>query len=316
MTSPKAPHLSIVSPVYLAEVLVSPLVERIVESVETITSDFEIILVDDGSPDASWQAIEVMASRDSRVKGVRLSRNFGQHYAITAGLTEATGAWVVVMDCDLQDRPEEIPNLYREAISSHYDLVFARRSIRQDSWARRVASTLFYKTFSFLTDTEQDASVANFGIYRKNVVEAVLSMGDSVRFFPTMSQWVGFQRGYLDVQHAARESGVSTYNFRRLFRLATENIVAFSNKPLKLTITLGSSISVISFLIALYFLIKYLSGGIVVLGFTSLILSIWFIGGMIIALLGMVGLYVGYTFERVKQRPVYIVSERRNFREP
>ncbi len=313
MSDKRSPHISIVSPVYYGEVLVQPLVERIVAAMESFTSDFEIILVDDGSPDASWRAIELTAGEDKRIKGIKLSRNFGQHYALTAGLEAANGDWVVVLDCDLQDRPEEIPNLYREAVQSGYDLVFARRNLRQDSWSRRLASNLFYKAFSFMTDTEQDASVANFGIYRRNVVEAVLPMGDSVRFFPTMSQWVGFERGYLDVRHAARESGESTYNFRRLLRLATENIVAFSNKPLKLTIKLGSSISVVSFLIALYYLIKYLTGGIVVLGYTSLILSIWFIGGMIIALLGMVGLYVGYTFERVKQRPVYIVSERRNF---
>jgi polyisoprenyl-phosphate glycosyltransferase len=145
------------------------------------------------------------------------------------------------------------------------------------------------------------------------VIEAILSMGDSVRYFPTMSQWVGFRRGYLDVEHAARTAGKSTYTFSKLLGLAAHNMVAFSNKPLRLTVALGTVISSSSFLMALYYLVKYLRGEIVVLGYTSLILSIWFIGGMVIALVGMVGIYVGYTFERVKGRPTFIVQERLNW---
>lgn len=215
----------------------------------------------------------------------------------------------MVLDCDLQDRPEEIPHLYRTATEQGYDQVLARRAVRQDSWLRRFASWTFYRLFSFLTDTKQDAAVANFGIYHRKVINAILSLGDSVRYFPTMSQWVGFRRGYLDVEHAERTDGGSTYSYRKLLALAANNIIAYSNKPLRLTILLGLMLSSVSVLIALYYSVLFLQGRIVVLGYTSLILSVWFLGGMTIAILGMVGVYVGYTFERVKGRPTYLVAE-------
>ena len=147
--------ISIVSPVYRAEKMVQMLVERIVQSVTTITEDYEIILVNDASPDASWQVIEQECAKDNRVKGINLSRNFGQHYAITAGLNYAQGEWVVVMDCDLQDRPEEIPALYKKAMEG-YDIVYARRVDRQDKWFKRTTSKIFnsssqiIKKFSYI----------------------------------------------------------------------------------------------------------------------------------------------------------------------
>ena len=188
--------ISIVSPVYRAEKMVHMLVERIVKSVSTITEDYEIILVNDASPDASWQMIEQKCAIDKRVKGVNLSRNFGQHYAITAGLNYAKGEWVVVMDCDLQDRPEEIPALYNKA-QEGYDSVFAQRVQREDTWLKRLSSKAFYAVFGYLTDTKQDPSVANYGIYSHGVIQSILQMGDHFRYFPTMVQWVGFKKAYL-----------------------------------------------------------------------------------------------------------------------
>jgi len=308
----RAEFISAVSPDYLGAEMVTELVNRLTLALSVSAVNHEIILVDDGSPDDSWDAIEAEAEKDQRVKGLRLSRNFGQHYAITAGLKCARGDWIVVLDCDLQDRPEEIPSLLAEAVGREYDLVLARRRTRNDSWFRRLSSACFYKVFSFLTDTVQDSAVANFGIYRRKVIDAVLSMGDSIRYFPTMSQWVGFRRGYLDVQHDARAAGHSTYSLAKLLHLALHNVIAFSNKPLKLTVKLGIIISTGSFLIALFFLIQYLRGAIIVLGYTSLILSIWFLGGIIISLIGMVGIYVGYTFEKVKGRPAFIVQQQLN----
>ena len=156
-------HISIVSPVYRGEKMVAELVRRNVEALRSITEDYEIILVNDESPDNSWQSIEQECAKNPRVKGLNLSRNFGQHYAITAGLSYATGEWIVVMDCDLQDRPEEIPNLYAKA-QEGYDSVLAQRIQRSHSWIKRFGSKCFYKVFSYLTETTQDSSVANFGI--------------------------------------------------------------------------------------------------------------------------------------------------------
>lgn len=310
MTNGKV-HLSIVSPVYRAEKIVSELVKQIKESVSTITDNFEIILVNDCSPDNSWEKIEYECAQDLRVKGVNLSRNFGQHYAITAGLNYTKGEWVVVMDCDLQDRPDEIPNLYKKA-QEGWDSVFAQRTVRNDSFVKRFMSKSFYSLFSYLTETKQDPSVANFGIYNRCVVDAILSMHDQIRFFPTMVQWVGFRKFYLPVKHSERFEGKTSYNFRALAMLALNTILAFSDKPLRLTAKLGFFIATISFVTGIFYFIMYLTGHIHVLGFTSMILSVWFLSGIIMMILGMLGLYIGKVFEKVKERPTFIVSKTTN----
>lgn len=304
-------HISLVSPVYMAEKIVGELVSRIIESVSLITVDFEIILVNDSSPDDSWQRILEECEKDKRIKGINLSRNFGQHNAITAGLKFAKGEWIVVMDCDLQDRPDEIPNLYRKALEG-YDSVFAQRLYRNDSFPKRLFSKIFYALFSYLTETKQDSSVANFGIYRKCVVDAILTMKDQIRFLPTMVQWVGFRKFYLPVQHSNRREGKTTYNYKSLLHLAVNNIIAFSDKPLRLTAKTGLIIAMLSFITGIIYFVLYLIGSIQVLGFTTLILSIWFLAGIIILILGVLGLYVGKVFEKVKERPTYIISDRYN----
>jgi polyisoprenyl-phosphate glycosyltransferase len=304
-------HISVVSPVYRAENIVSELVKQLKEQLSPITGDFEIILINDASPDNSWVEIEKETTKDKRVKGLNLSRNFGQHYAITAGLNFARGEWIVVMDCDLQDRPDEIPNLYHKALEG-YDSVFAQRTERNDTLFKKLFSKLFYKLFSYLTDTKQDATVANFGIYRRCVIDAILSMHDQIRFFPTMVQWVGFRKFYLPVEHASRFEGKSTYNFKGLFRLAINTIMGFSDKPLRLTVKVGFFITLLSVLVAIVYLGLYLSGQIQVEGFTTLILSLWFLSGFIMFILGILGLYIGRMFEKVKERPVYLIQDKCN----
>jgi len=300
-------HISIVSPVYRAENIVEQLVEQIKKSISEITTDFEIILVNDSSPDGSWQMIMNECTKDARVKGINLSRNFGQHYAITAGLSYAKGEWIVVMDCDLQDRPDEIPNLYKKALEG-YDSVFAQRIERNDTFLKRLFSRTFYAFFSYLTETRQDSTVANFGIYHRNVIDAILSMNDQIRFFPTMVQWVGFRKFYLPVEHASRFEGKTSYNFKSLIRLAVNTIIAFSDKPLRLTAKIGFTIASLSFFIAILYFILYLVGTIEVLGFTTLILSVWFLAGIIMMILGVLGIYIGKVFEKVKERPVFIIK--------
>ncbi len=303
--------ISAVSPVYHGEKTVRPLVERLMTVLSQMNEEVEIILVEDGSPDDSWSAIESVCRDYLQVKGVRLSRNFGQHYAITAGLEHATGDWVVVMDCDLQDQPEEIPCLYKKA-QEGYDIVFAQRKLRQDRLFKRWSSKVFYSVFGYLTGTRQDPSIANFGIYNRRVVKAILSMNDAIRFFPTMVQWVGFKSTKIEVEHSSREEGKSTYSWSKLFKLAWNNIIAFSDKPLKILMTIGVVLSIFSFLLGLAYLYRYLSGQITVLGYTSLILAITFFSGLIMSMLGLIGIYVGKTFNQVKERPTFIVSDTLN----
>ncbi len=305
-------YLSVVSPVYRAEEIVEQLVSEIHQAVSQITDAYEIVLVEDGSPDHSWKAIQEVCQHDTKVKGVKLSRNFGQHAAITAGLEIAQGEWIVVMDCDLQDRPDEIPHLLAKA-KEGYELVFAQRQVRQDGFFKKLSSKLFYKVFSYLTDTVQDSSVANFGIYHRKVIDAVIGLGDTIRFFPTMTQWVGFRRAYLPVKHDERASGKSSYSWKRLIELAFNNIISFSDKPLRLTVRLGLLMSLFSVLLGLGYLYLYFTDQIKQLGFASIIISITFFSGLIIFILGIIGIYLGKTFEQVKNRPAHIIDRKLNF---
>lgn len=310
---PSPVTLSVISPVYRAQNIVAILVEQIIEYVSPLVASFEIILVEDGSPDASWLAIEQACTRDERVKGIRLARNFGQHYAITAGLAAAKGEWVIVMDCDLQDRPDQIPLLWATAQQQQTDIVLARRVNRTDGFLKRLSSKAYYSVFSYLTQTKQNASIANFGIYHRKVIDAVLGMGDTVRYLPTMIQWVGFRRQEVDVRHGDREEGESSYNWSSLLALAFNNIIAFSDRPLRLMIRFGLAIIVFAVILAVYNLVLYFRGITTVPGYASLIISIWFLAGVLVSLLGVLGLYLGKLFDQVKNRPVYLEAERLNF---
>lgn len=305
-------ELSVISPIYKGEKMLDELVSRIEASVETFTDSYEIILVNDCSPDNSWARIKEICSKDKKVKGINLSRNFGQHYAITAGLTASKGEWTVVLDCDLQDRPEEIPMLYNKA-QEGYDTVFAEIQEREDRFLKKFTSRAFNYVFAYFTDSKVGRKTNNFGIFHRQVIDAILSMGDYIRWFPIEVLWVGFRIGYHPVTKDARAEGKSSYTWRRLIAYALNNIIAFSNKPLRLAVQFGFFIVLLSLFAALFFLIRYLAGGIGVDGFTTIVISLWLIAGIVISLIGMVGIYVGRVFDETKGRPMYIVKEAVNF---
>ena len=306
--------LSIVSPVYRAEKMVHMLVERIVKSVSTITEDFEIILVNDASPDASWSVIEYECAQDKRVKGINLSRNFGQHYAITAGLHYAQGEWVVVMDCDLQDRPEEIPALYQKAMEG-YDIVYARRKQRQDKWLKRTTSRMFNAVLNWLSGLKKDKEVANFGIYNRKVIAEYIKIPEYARSFGSLIRYLGFRTTAIDVQHALRAEGKSSYTLHRMLKLTFDVIISNSNKPLRMAVGLGFGMSVLSFLLALYNVVARMVGIISFPGYTTTVFSIWFVGGLMLFVMGVLGLYIGKIFDQVKGRPIYIVRNTINISE-
>lgn len=304
--------ISVISPVYGCKTSIEELCVRIKKVMVTITDKYEIIFINDHSPDGSWETIVGLTKKDCRIKGINLSRNFGQHYAISAGLDCSAGNWVIVMDCDLQDMPEEISKLYNKALEG-WDVVFGRRESRKDNLLKVLSSKFFYKILGYLTNTIQDNAIANFGIYQRKVVDAICAMGDNMRYFPTMVRWVGFTQTSINIAHAERPYGKTTYNFRKLINLSLDVMLAFSDKPLRLTVKLGLTISCIAFLFVIYFIIKYFAIGVTVAGWTSLILSVWMLSGIIIFLIGIVGLYIGKTFENVKQRPKYIIRDKLNF---
>ncbi|UYZ57438.1 glycosyltransferase family 2 protein [Hymenobacter latericus] len=300
------PLISVISPVYQAGGLIQELIERLETVLPQVSTDYEIILIDDGSTDESWQLIVKHAARSNNIRGLRLSRNFGQHHAITAGLDLAAGTWVVVMDCDLQDRPEEIVSLYQHA-QRGYDVVLAARQHRQDNWMKRASSRLFYRALSYLTGVKQNPEIANFGLYHRRVIDTVRQLRESIRYFPTMVQWAGFRQCSLPVQHLESKRP-STYNLGRRLRLATDIMLAYSDKPLRLTVYTGLLISVVAFLLGLITLLRFALGQITVPGYASLFIFMSFFSGLIILVLGIVGLYVGKTFEGVRNRPLYVIA--------
>ncbi len=302
------PHISVVTPIYGCATSLEKLYSRLVATLETITNNFEIIMVNDASPDGAWGAIKTLTAQDTRVKGINLSRNFGQHRAITAGLDYADGEWVVVMDCDLQDQPEEILKLYNKA-QEGYDVVVGQRIERQDGFLKKMGSTLFYKLYNYLTDSNVDKSISNFGIYGSKVIESVRRFREQNRSFGLFVLWSGFKRIEIEIEHAPREEGESSYTFSKLLNLAIESIVAHSNKPLQLSVKLGFFLSLVSLVYAFWLVFQYIVWDHHVEGWTSLIVSVYFLAGLIIGSIGMTGLYIGKIFDEVKQRPLYLVQE-------
>lgn len=302
------PIISFVSPVYRAEKILDKLVEEINKVMLKLDVSYEIILVDDRSPDNSWKVIQEIAKNQNHVKGYRLSKNFGQHPTIMAGLSQAKGDWVVVMDCDLQDHPAEVEKLYAKAVEG-YDVVFAKRTVRKDSFLKKLSSKMFSLVYGYLTDTNFDNSIANFGIYNKKVVKSVLDMQDYIKSFPLFVKWVGYNSCAIEVTHFEREEGKSTYTIKKLVKLAFDTIISFSNKPLKLFVKFGVLISFMAFISGIYTIYKYLNGEIEVLGYSSLILSIWFLSGVLITITGIVGIYIGKIFDQAKNRPSFIIDK-------
>jgi polyisoprenyl-phosphate glycosyltransferase len=311
MSVENKPEISVVIPVYKAEGCLNELYRRLKKSLDTITSDFEIILVEDCGGDGSWEKICELSQKDHRVKGLQFSRNFGQHYGITAGLDHCDGNWVVVMDCDLQDQPEEIPKLYAKALEG-FEIVLARRAERQDSWPKKMSSRVFSIILNYLVDEKKDPAASDFGVYSRSVIESFCSMRESARVFSLFIQWLGFPSVFVDVVHAPRYSGSTSYTFYKLTNLAVTAIVSHSNRPLLFTIKLGFIMAFCSFVAACYFVVNYFLFSTSVSGWTSVIVSIYFLSGLLLMNAGILGMYIGRIYDEVKMRPLYVVSKKVN----
>jgi len=301
-------HISVVTPVYGCCKNLDKLYKRLEKALSIITDKFEIIMVNDASPDNAWETIQQLSQKDSRVKGINLSRNFGQHQAITAGLDYAVGDWVVVMDCDLQDQPEEIIKLYNKA-QEGYDVVFGRRVIRNDSFFKKLGSKIFYKIYNYFTETNIDNSVANFSIISNQVLQELQKFREQNRSYPLFVNWLGFRRINIHINHSKREDGKSSYTFQKLMNLAIDSIVSQSNKPLRLSIKFGFMLSFLSIFYGIWLILRYFTQSIPVEGWTSVMVSIFFIGGLLFANMGFLGLYIGKVFNETKNRPLYLIQE-------
>lgn len=304
-------EISIVSPVYKCGECVAELHRQLVEVLEPLVDSFEIILVNDGCPSNSWDAVRAVAAIDPRVKAINLSRNFGQHYAIAAGLHHSTGQWVVVMDCDLQDRPSEIPNLYRKA-QEGYDIVYALRRDRRDGRTKRWLSQAFSLVYNLLSDIKIVNGAGNFSIASRQVIDGYCQLKELSRAYHLVLRWLGFRSVFLEVDHAGRFAS-SAYTLRRGFLVAIESITSQSNKPLVLSIRTGFFMSASAVAVGLYFIARYFIHGISVEGWASVVVSLYFLGGLLLANMGILGLYLGKIYNEVRERPLYIIRDMLNF---
>lgn len=307
--------ISMVTPAYKCNDCIEELYNRLIATFKKMKiSNYEIIFVNDSSPLNDWEIIENLCKKDNKVKGINLSRNFGQHRAITAGLKYATGDYIIVMDCDLQDRPEEIEKFYNE-IKKGYDIVYGRRYNRRDGLLKKLNSKMFYLFMSYLIGRKIDGTVANFIMINKKVLKELNKIGEQNRSFGLFLMWLGFKDSYIDVEHSERYKGETSYNLRKAVKLAFEIAITHSNRPLKIFVELGFGISFISFLYGAFLIFKYFVYNVPLRGWTSTMVSLYFIGGLIIANLGIIGIYVGKIFDETKKRPIYVVSDELNIGE-
>jgi glycosyltransferase involved in cell wall biosynthesis len=300
--------LSVVIPVYGCADCLRALYERLVRVLETRFSSFELIFVDDRSPDGSWPALAKLARSDARVQAIRLSRNFGQHAAITAGLVRSRGDWTVVMDCDLQDPPEEIPRLHAEALDGGYDVVFAKRKSRYHAWYRRLASRLYFRLMNTFLGTDIDGEYGTFSIMSRKVRDAFVALQERDRHYLFVLYWLGFEHGSIELERRPRPTGKSGYTWRRLFRHGVAGVFFQTTVLLRWIVYLGFATAAAGLSLA---------GWLVYLkvaahpppGWTALAVLVLVIGGLITISTGVAGLYIGRIFEQVKARPLYVEDE-------
>lgn len=303
--------ISVVIPVYGCAKAIPELYMRLCQTMECITESYEIVLVDDCCPQNSWKEITKICEKDKKVKGIRLSRNFGQMKAILAGLESSNGDMVVVMDCDLQDRPEAIIDLYHK-LQEGYDTVFSVRKNRKDNFLTKLLSLCFYRVYNYFTGGVYDNKIGNFSISRRKVIDAYCRMREQNRAFGMFIRWIGFQTATIEIEGDKRFSGTSSYSFSRKIKLALEIIITQSNKPLHFSIGIGFLIAFFSACYIVYLILRVLCIGDTPIGWTTIVASIYLIGGILLCAIGIVGIYIGNIFNETKHRPLYIIQNHLN----
>lgn len=299
-------ELSVVVPVYGCVDCLPTLHERLTRVLESAVDSFELIFVDDRSPDDSWSSLLAFTGDDAHVRAIRLSRNFGQHAAITAGLAAARGRWTVVMDCDLQDPPEEIPRLLQKAREGA-EIVLSKRVGRRHSWLRRLAGRAYFRVRNFFMRMEMSTEYSTLSLLSRKVVDAFLEVRDRDRQYMLIVHWLGFERAEIEFEHADRLTGQSSYTMRQLFQVAVEGFFFETTILLRWIVYLGFGLALIGMLLAGWFVLSYFLFD-PFPGWTSVAVLVLVVGGFIITSLGVTGLYVGKIFGQVKDRPLYVVD--------
>ncbi len=299
--------ISVIVPVYGCDAALRQLAARVRDELLRMGRSYELILVDDCGPGRPWELITDLARADPAVCGVRMSRNFGQHAAITAGLARATGRWAVVMDCDLQDPPEAIHRLFEKAAEG-YDIVYAKRKNKQHTWLRRLAARAYFAVMRVFTQQRLDGEYGSFSIISRSVIDAYLRLRDKERHYLLILHWLGFPNAHIEYEHSKRHAGRSSYTLSNLIGHALSGLFFQTTTLLRWIVYTGFGISTGGIVLAIYFVYLYFSQS-PPPGWTSLAVLVLVLGGFILTSIGIVGLYIGRIFDQVKDRPLYIVQD-------
>jgi len=313
---PSPPEYSLVVPIYNEAETIPELVRRLAELIDKLDGEAEVILVDDGSSDRSYELMSAAREADLRFKLLRLSRNFGHQIAVTAGLDVAAGNAVIVMDADLQDPPEvalELAARWREG----YEVVYAVREGREgETPFKRATASLFYRLFRRMSDVDVPLDVGDFRLVDRRALDAFRSMRESNRYVRGMFSWIGYRQVGVPFRRDERYAGETKYPLRKMLRFATDGIVSFSAYPLRLALNLGFVVSALSFLLGVVFLISKFAGFYSVPGLASVAVFVAFLGGIQLLLIGIMGEYVARIHDEVKGRPLYLVSDTQGLEPP
>lgn len=299
------PHISIVIPVYDEQGNLPELYARLCSVLQKLGRSYEIVFVDDGSKDHSADILQQFAEQDPCVVIIELARNFGQQIAISAGLEHCQGEIVAVLDADLQDAPEELPEFISKIYEGN-DVVYAVRKKRKEHWLKRSAYISFYRVLGKIAAIEIPLDAGDFCVMNRKVVDLLVSMPERNRFVRGMRSWIGLKQIGVPSERLARHAGKPKFGFLKLMSLALDGLISFSLVPLRIITIMGFGVSMISLLVALFYFVKKLAFGIGVPGFTTLVVAIFFLAGIQLITIGVIGEYVGRIADEVKQRPLYV----------
>ena len=302
----EAPAISVVIPIFNEQENITTLYDRVTSVLTQFEPSYEIIFVDDGSRDRSLELLHGFEAHDRRVTIMELARNFGHQVAISAGLDHARGQGVIIMDADMQDPPEVLPQFIAKWREGH-DVVYAIREHRKEGWLKRTAYNLFYRLLQRIANIRIPLDAGDFCIMDRRVVDVLNGMPERNRFVRGIRSWVGLDQVGLAYERQARYAGETKYTFRRLLYLALDGLVSFSYVPLRMISILGLGVSVMSFLLAVFYIIKKLTSGLGPPGFATLVVAVFFLAGIQLITIGVIGEYVGRIFEEVKRRPLYVL---------
>lgn len=300
--------ISVVIPVYGCPEALPELYSRLVAVLEGMQIEFEIVMVDDSCPMGSWATVQDICMKDKRVKGIHFTKNFGQGCAVTAGVAASRGNWIITIDCDLQDVPENIPDLYNKVLEG-YDVVFVRRTKRKDPFITQQWAKLFHKAFCYMTEVNYDFDLATYLIASRRAADKFLESKDRGRDFGMYLMWLGYKHTFMEFEHGERHSGESSYSFIKKVKTAVGDMTSFSNRVLYIPIYLGLLSAAVSLIYIVYVFYRFFALGTDPEGWSTLAAAVFLFGGMILSTLGIMGIYLGNIFDMNKDRPLYVVQD-------